>query len=102
MKYILVIKSINSKFDGLVSEFRESSEPIIKTTLLDYLKSKSNWGKRQWMHEEGKEGSSYVEYTDGKYSASYMKTEADYSVSRDESLWFIGDVLCGRKRIVSA
>lgn len=104
MKYVLVIKSIDGKLDGLVSEFRESANPLIKTTLLDYLNSDSNWGKRQWQREEGQEGSSYIEYTDteGRFSAFYMKTDSSYSVSNDDSLWFIGDVLCGRKKIVNA
>ena len=103
MKYVLVIKSIDGKYDGLVSEFRESNEPIIKTTLLDYLNSQSNWGKHQWQREEGHEDSNYVEYTtEGKYAAFYMKNNSSYSVSSDDSLWFIGDVLCGRKRIANA
>ena len=105
MRYIVLIYHVNKGLEGMVSSMDESSEPILKGTLKEYLENDIHWSKYPWNLEEGKEGTNYVEYTNDIFSASYQiydgKFAECYSPANDDSLWFIGDVLCGRKKLTN-
>jgi len=90
---ILIQKSVKNL--NVVLFCRESVSVLVEGTFEDYLKNDSHWGQYTWEHEEGKEGSDYVEYTCGDITASYAKSETatindgSYTPFEDESLFFL-------------
>ena len=93
---IIITKYVNGY--NLVSFVGPANENA-KTNFLAYLQNDNHWGKDifNWQFEEGREGSDYVEYTSGAFTATLRAVDYSdpngYNPMRDDSLTWLGDLL---------
>ena len=93
---IIITKYINGY--NLVSQIIPANDKA-KSNFLDYLKSDIHWGKDMfnWQFEEGREGSDYVEYTSGAFTAILRAVDYTdpnhYDPFHDDSLTFLEDLI---------
>ena len=93
---IIITKYVNGY--NLVS-FLGPANDKAKSNFLAYLQSDNHWGKDMfnWQFEEGREGSDYVEYTSGAFTAILRAVDYSdpngYNPSKDDSLTWLGDLI---------
>ena len=98
MKTYSIVITQNTKGYNLVCLIAPANEKA-RTNLLDWLKSDPHWGKDMfnWQFEEGRDGSDYVEYTSGAFTAIVRACDYSdpngYDPTKDDSLTFIEDLI---------